>query len=444
MGVTLEDRPVVARRTDVAVTLARPAEHDVVAALGIELVVLAAADVDIVAGNRVIAEGVEVVARRTVEGAEFHPVVTLVTHILLVGLGTQDEVVALAAEGFAGVFTGDDEVVAEAAEDQVDAVAALNHVVAIVTLDVVVATHVRDDVVAVATIDEVVAVASFQAVIAAVAIEGVVALAGAQDVVAGTAAQHHMLNPSIQQVVAIGTRGRRVVADHIRQQRVVSQRVVAPRSPQSRVLQVLGHLEGEAGGQEDHARQVGGMGVGHDQLAEGVTFQLGVEVQSGGALQVIEAVTVLEFLQLVLEHEVEGRTQHAAEGCDLLGQATDPEVHQIETGFHASPCASAIEEVQPVARCGCPAEDNGGRRRALVDQGAGPGDGVVGAVGRDEVDQRLRMLEVHHHVGPTDVGLQVAVAGGLKELRTSMVEARYTGVATAGDVQRRQIQRQAH
>ncbi|MNC00610.1 hypothetical protein D3C76_443110 [compost metagenome] len=68
----------------------------------------------------------------------------------------------------------------------------------------------------------------------------------------------------------------------------------------------------------------------------------------------------------------------------------------------------------------------------------------MGAIGRDEVDQRLRMLEVHHHVGPTDVGLQVAVAGGLKELRTSMVEARYTGVATAGDVQRRQIQRQAH
>ncbi|MNF75439.1 hypothetical protein D3C84_575030 [compost metagenome] len=51
---------------------------------------------------------------------------------------------------------------------------------------------------------------------------------------------------------------------------------------------------------------------------------------------------------------------------------------------------------------------------------------------------------MQHHVGPADIGLQVGIAGGFIELRTGMVECRHAGVAAAGDVQRGQVQRQAH
>ena len=65
----------------------------------LNLSVLAAADIDIVADNRIVAERIEVVAGRAVGGAVLDPVVTLVAHILFVGLGAEDEIVALAAEG---------------------------------------------------------------------------------------------------------------------------------------------------------------------------------------------------------------------------------------------------------------------------------------------------------------------------------------------------------
>ncbi|MNZ81620.1 hypothetical protein D3C78_1002950 [compost metagenome] len=128
-----------------------------------------------------------------------------------------------------------------------------------------------------------------------------------------------MLHSAVLQVVAVAPHSRRVVAGHQRQQRIVAQRVVPPAGAKASVLQQRVDLEGETRGQEDHARQVGGMSVGHDQLGKGIALQLGVEVQAGGALQVVEAVTVLEFFQLVLEHEIEGRAEHAAEGGLLLG-----------------------------------------------------------------------------------------------------------------------------
>ena len=74
------------------------------------------------------------------------------------------------------------------------------------------------------------------------------------------------------------------------------------------------------------------VGVRHDQLGERVVLQLGEEVQARGALQIVEPVAVLQLLELVLEHEVEGRAQQAAERHLLLGQAADPEVDVVETG----------------------------------------------------------------------------------------------------------------
>src|SRR4030095_1871118 len=96
------------------------------------------------------------------------------------------------------------------------------------------------------------------------------------------------------------------------------------------------HLEGEGGCLEDQAREVSGVGVRLDQLGERVVLQLGVEVEAGGALQVIEAVAVLQLLELVFEHEVEGGAEQAAERHLLLGETADPQVDVAETGGGAA------------------------------------------------------------------------------------------------------------
>ena len=96
---SLKVGPVEAGRAEVAVVQAGAADHDVVAAFADELVVLAAADEDVVADDRIVAERIEVVAGRAVGRALLDPVVALVADVLLVGLGAEDEVVALAAEG---------------------------------------------------------------------------------------------------------------------------------------------------------------------------------------------------------------------------------------------------------------------------------------------------------------------------------------------------------
>ena len=99
IGSSLKVGPVEAGSADVAVAHADAADHDVVAAFGVELVVLAAADEDVVADDRIVAERIEVVARRAVGRAALDPVVAFVAHILFVGLAAEDEVVARAAEG---------------------------------------------------------------------------------------------------------------------------------------------------------------------------------------------------------------------------------------------------------------------------------------------------------------------------------------------------------
>ena len=103
-----------------------------------------------------------------------------------------------------------------------------------------------------------------------------------------------------------------------------------------------------------------GRGVGHDQLGERVAFQFGIHRQASGTLQVVEAVTVLQFFQLVLEHEVEGRAEHAAERSFLFGQAADPEVDGIDArdrhslqivGSPQHPILAGPRHVGPGHRC---------------------------------------------------------------------------------------------
>src|SRR5262249_8686928 len=129
-----------------------------------------------------------------------------------------------------------------------------------------------------------------------------------------------------------------------------------------------------------------------------------------GARQVIEAVTVLEVLELGLEHELESRAQHAAERHDRFGEAADPQIDIVETrGGHiveragnavyagrAGPGTGAVQEIECVRWRGdhsaigegdWAAEHNGGGRGTLAFERRLGGDQRVGAVGSDEVDE---------------------------------------------------------
>ena len=79
-----------------------------------------------------------------------------------------------------------------------------------------------------------------------------------------------------------------------------------------------------------------GVGVEADHLGEGVVLHFGEQMQAVEPLQVVEAVAVLQLLELDLEHEVEGRAQHAAERHDLFGETADPEVDVVEAAKRAA------------------------------------------------------------------------------------------------------------
>ena len=181
--------------------------------------------------------------------------------------------------------------------------------------------------------------------------------------------------------------------------------------------------------------------VAHHELGERVLLELGEEVQAGGARQVVEAVAVLQLLHLRLEDEVERRAEQAAERHLLLGQAADPEVDVVEAGLTVGPGARAVEEAAVAGL--------GRRRRApaaaarLAATRRRAGDRRVRAVGRDEVDQRLRVPDAEPEVDPALVRLQRRVAGLLVELPPRGVQRRDAGVAAAGDVDRREVERQA-
>ncbi len=73
-------------------------------------------------------------------------------------------------------------------------------------------------------------------------------------------------------------------------------------------------------------------------------------MQAVEALQVVEAVAVLQLLHLRFEDEVEGRAEHAAERHDLFGEAADPQIDLLEAAELTPPAsgAGAVQEVEPV------------------------------------------------------------------------------------------------
>ena len=67
----------------------------------------------------------------------------------------------------------------------------------------------------------------------------------------------------------------------------------------------------------------------------------------------------------------------------------------------------------------------------------------MGAVGGDEVHHRERVLEVGRHLHPALVGGEEGRTGRCVELRARLVERRRAGVATAGDVDGGEVERQS-
>ncbi|MNX70977.1 hypothetical protein D3C86_1022760 [compost metagenome] len=324
----------------VHLVLSVAAGEDVIATLADHFVEAGTTDKDVVAYHVVIEQRRGVIARRTVLGAHLDPVITFATGRWQVGLGTENEVITPAAEGKGDVFRGDDEILAIATQDQVSTrqhAAGHDHIVTVITFQTVVAERVADDVIARAAQYRVVPGATFETVVAAVAVKGVITLAGNEDVIAGGAAHDDMVFTGVLQVIGVWTHGVWVVANHQRHDfdavdQDAARRVGSAVRAKAGELSGLIHLEGERRCQEHSVRQVGDIGVEHDQLGKGVVFQLGAEVQARGTRQVVEAVAVLQRLHLGFKHEVEGRAEHAAERHLLFGEATDPEVDVVHTG----------------------------------------------------------------------------------------------------------------
>ena len=270
------------------------------------------------------------------------------------------------------------------------------------------------------------------------------------------AAQEDVLGAGVAQVVRLNSGGRRIVAHDKRGEDAAADRI-GPEKARVPLLALV-DLEDEAGRGEHVRGQMAGVGVEADHLGEGVVLHFGQQMQAVEALQVVEPVAVLKLFELDFEHEIEGRAQHAAERHDLFGEAADPEIDVVEAAQRAAGVdAGGVEEGEPVgveaasapfggnddvAEAG--AEDQRHGRVALaLDRGLG-GDQRVRAVGGDEVDDRGLVLEVGREVGPAGVGPQfLGVAGGLEEVAARRVQRRHAGVATTGEVDGGQIERQA-
>ncbi|MNY06734.1 hypothetical protein D3C86_1395050 [compost metagenome] len=314
----------------------------------------------------------------------------------------------------------------------------MQHVVAVATLEVIVAASVGDDVVAGTTAQLVVAVTAFYAIVAAITPDRVIAFTGDEDVGVVGATQHDVLVTAVADVVGVRPHGQRVVAEHhlltVRTERIDGKQAFVE-------LPALVHFQVEPRGREHQARQVSGRGVGHDQLGERVAFKLGIHRQASGTLQVVEAVAVLQFFQLVLEHEVEGRAEHAAERGFLFGQTADPQVNGIDASDSHTPQVvgsaqhairagqryvgkgtGAVEEVQAVSRRPHTTEYQRQSCSAFAFQRGRRRDRVMRAIGRDEVDQRLRMFEVLHQVDPAAVRLELGITGLAVDVAADRIE----------------------
>src|SRR5262249_18604567 len=181
------------------------------------------------------------------------------------------------------------EVVAAAADREVasEARTGAERVVAVAALQDVVAVAAEQHVVAVAAVQPVVALEAVEAIVAAVAVHRVVADVPDELVIAGTAVDLDVLAG----VVRIEEYLRAV---HFGQDLNAAGRIAD--GQRGRAGQGRG-VEDEVGRLEDQVHAAREVAVPADQLGEGVAFELEPEVETVRALQVVEAVAVLQILQ---------------------------------------------------------------------------------------------------------------------------------------------------
>src|SRR5205814_1661182 len=90
-------------------------------------------------------------------------------------------------------------------------------------------------------------------------------------------------------------------------------------------------IEDEIGSVEHVVHGSADRRVALGQLGERVAFQREPEVQTVRTLQVVEAIAVLQLLQLMLEDEIEGRPEQTAEHGGFLSHTARPEVDVVDT-----------------------------------------------------------------------------------------------------------------
>ncbi|RDL46741.1 hypothetical protein BLJAPNOD_06400 [Ensifer sp. M14] len=328
--------------------------------------------------------------------------------------GCPDEIVALAAGQRLLVFATSQNVVAVATEDQIQAHAAVDDVVAGLALDDVggadIGAAVGDDVVAVAAMKVIDTEAALDAVVAAIPPDRVVAGTTDQRFAGIRAAEDDMLATGKSEIVRCPHHQRGCAGDGGDNVGVAGRIGIAKAVV---VLPGLVHFDDvisrlERGAIGMHTR-IFGVGVAPDQIGEAVAFQFVEQVLALCAAQIVEAVTVLQVLDLQFEHVGEGGAEHAAERHQSFGKAPDPEIDLVETGFRVRPATGRVEIIKAFLTLGgrLPgnAEDQipGGIALGLCSRGCR--DRIMRAICGDEVDDRQRVLDVLSEVGPARIGL---------------------------------------
>jgi len=194
-----------------------------------------------------------------------------------------------------------------------------------------------------------------------------------------------------------------------------------------------GRIEDEIGKLEHVAHGSADGCVASEQLAERVPFQREPHVQTVRALQVVEAIAVLQVLQLVLEDEVEGRPEQTAEHGRFLGHTTGPEIDVVQTAGGGRSGQDRIIR-----------RDQGRCRGALVRDRGCAGDAGMRRVRGDEVGERLGMPQAELELHPVGVRHERRISGCGEELLPRHVQPRDPFTAAARDVDRREVERQAN
>ena len=328
-------------------------DDNIVATLHVEVVVAAMCDADIVplvwgltelSGDAVVALP-KVFATTKV----LHPIVTGTTTNVTEVNAVEDEIVALPRENLTELTRVDDEIGSSVAEDYVFFVSAENRVVAGASLDHVRSGKVSDDVISRPTLDRIGSVAPLDAVIPGTSPKRVVADSADDRIKTVSSTDHDVIATGVlsetRRVCDVdGRRSLRRIADNNIHEEVFVDRVLVG-------LLILINFEEDRHRKEiDRQRACAFLTevrVAHDERRKGVRLQFAEEIDVGGTAHVIEAVAVLETLDLLLEDVVVGRTEVPTERHTLFGEAAVPKVDVVETGnrhpiFSVRPLTGAV------------------------------------------------------------------------------------------------------